>query len=315
MLCSVIIPLYNKAAFIEYAIQSVLDQRHQRFEIIVVDDGSQDDGAARVRRLRDPRIRLIGQANAGVSRARNRGIAHAQGDLICFLDADDWYLPSYLGTIVAMAKRHADIAYFATGFRRVTTPDGSGMHWDAGDTSRLEVIEDCFDHRRRFGGVFCTVSVAVRRATLAALQPCFPPGESMGEDLDLWFRLAERSRLAYCPAALIGYRMGVGESLTATHTVRELLPAWSRLEERALDGSMPRQLCASALRLVAHERVMLARTALAEGRRGDAFRQLLLARRGATLRNWWTTVALGVGCTPGIMRRWERWRHDRAGNA
>lgn len=314
MLCSIIIPLYNKAAYIEAAIHSVLAQHHQDFEIIVVDDGSRDDGALRVRRIPDARIRLIEQSNAGVSCARNHGIAHAKGDLVCFLDADDWYLPAYLETIVAMAKRHAQLACFATGYRRVKTASEAAVMWDARGTAEVELIDDCFDHRRRFGAVFCTVSVAIRRALLSTLQPCFPPGESMGEDLDLWFRLAERSSLAWCPAPLIGYRAGVEDSLSATQVVRTLLPAWSRLEERALSGGMPASLRASALRLVAHERVMVARTALAEGRRRDAFSQLWRARRGASLRNWWVTMALGLAATPAAMRRWGRWRHESAGN-
>jgi len=103
MYFSIIIPLYNKADFITDAIQSVLNQSHQNFEAIVVNDGSIDDGASRVQAIHDHRIKLIQQANSGVSCARNQGIELAKGDLICFLDADDWYLPTYLETIASMA--------------------------------------------------------------------------------------------------------------------------------------------------------------------------------------------------------------------
>ena len=106
MLCSVIIPLYNKEKYIVSAIDSVIAQSYQDFEIVVVDDGSRDGGAALVEAMADPRVRLIRQANGGVSRARNTGIAAARGELVCFLDADDWYGPAFLAVLVAMYRRY-----------------------------------------------------------------------------------------------------------------------------------------------------------------------------------------------------------------
>ena len=311
MLCSVIVPLYNKAPFVEEAIASVLAQRHEDFEIIVIDDGSSDEGPDLVRAMRDPRIRIEAQKNAGVSCARNRGIACANGELVCFLDADDWYHPDYLHVIAGMARRFPAISTFATGYRRVRSQSDMAFSPMA-DDAHVECIGDCFEHRRNFGAVFCTNSVAVRRSLLNALQPCFPVGESMGEDLDLWFRLGECSPLAFCPAQLAAYRLGLQESLTATHVVRELLPSWSRLETRALSLHMPEPLRSSALRLVAHERIMLARAAIAEGRRADGLRLLLRAWRGIGLRNWWVTAALGAGSPASVMRAWSRWREEKA---
>ncbi len=312
MLCSIVIPLYNKAAFIEDTLRSLLAQRYPEFEVIVVDDGSKDDGAERVRKFSDPRIRLYEQENGGVSRARNRGIAMASGELVCFLDADDGYHPQYLETVVAMASSCPQAAYFATGYRCVgqldevlpTANDVSGME-------AFELISDCFDRRRRCGAIFFTGSVSVRRDLLTKLQPCFPPGEAMGEDLDLWFRLAACSPLVYCPAHLAAYRVGVEHSLTAIHTIRELLPAWRRLEENALSDRLPAALRRSALRLVAHERIMLARVSLTDGRRSAALKQLFRARKGTSLSNWWVTLALALGTTPSAMQRWQRWRQVR----
>jgi glycosyltransferase involved in cell wall biosynthesis len=100
--CSIIIPLYNKAAYVAETIQSALNQQGApNYEVIVVNDGSTDDSlnAARKAAGRDTRIRVFDRVNAGVSAARNFGIAQAQGEYICCLDADDWIDPLFLARL------------------------------------------------------------------------------------------------------------------------------------------------------------------------------------------------------------------------
>src|SRR5438445_2990879 len=103
---SVVIPTYNRARVVGEAIESALAQTHGNLEAIVIDDGSTDDTAERVGRLRDPRLRYLGRAHAGVSSARNAGIAAATGDLVSFLDSDDLWKPDKLAAEVAALAGH-----------------------------------------------------------------------------------------------------------------------------------------------------------------------------------------------------------------
>jgi glycosyltransferase involved in cell wall biosynthesis len=107
-LVSVIVPLYNAENYIEMTLRSILRQTYPHFEVIVVDDGSQDSSAERVERLNDPRIRLIRQKNQGVSKARNNGFLESKGEYIAFLDSDDVWFPEKLEQDIATIRRHDD---------------------------------------------------------------------------------------------------------------------------------------------------------------------------------------------------------------
>jgi hypothetical protein len=93
---SIVIPLYNKGRLVERAIESILRQSVDDWELIVVDDGSSDEGPALVAKHTDPRVQLVRQDNQGPGAARNKGIALASGQWIAFLDADDEWLPDHL---------------------------------------------------------------------------------------------------------------------------------------------------------------------------------------------------------------------------
>ncbi len=104
MKCSVIVPLFNKAATVVRSLESIRSQTFEDFEVIVVDDGSTDSSAQCADAFLengDDRFRLVRQANAGPGAARNRGAAEAKGDLLAFLDADDEWLPDFLEKAVA----------------------------------------------------------------------------------------------------------------------------------------------------------------------------------------------------------------------
>jgi glycosyltransferase involved in cell wall biosynthesis len=110
---SVIIPAYNQGHYLSEAIQSVLDQTYQDFEIIIVDDGSTDDTSEVAKSFDDPRVRSIYQENSGLSAARNTGIRHSTGAYLTYLDSDDLFLPEKLDLLVAALKNNLEIGFVA----------------------------------------------------------------------------------------------------------------------------------------------------------------------------------------------------------
>ena len=101
---SIVVPAYNASAVIERCINTVLQQTYSDFELLIIDDGSKDETAEIVatKATQDARIRLIRQENAGVSSARNTGIAAATGELLCFIDSDDTVSANYLETLLML---------------------------------------------------------------------------------------------------------------------------------------------------------------------------------------------------------------------
>lgn len=305
---TVVIPLYNKARFIAATVASALGQTLPPQEVIVVDDGSSDGSLKALSGLRDPRLRLVRQANAGVSVARNRGIDLARGDWVALLDADDAYHPQFLA---ALARAHAlcpEADMLGTRFRTVQEPTGRAFEpWPVPPGfCEVELIEDL---RLRWmkNAPLCSSSVAVRTSRLLSMHPRFVEGESWGEDLDMWFRLADQTPVALVNGPYATVRVDVPGSLTSSYR-RRFAPFLSRMQAQALDGTLPAHHRASALWFVAQQQVTLAREALAAGERAQALSWLMRARHGVLSRRWQLTLAMALFMPVGLADRWQRWR-------
>ncbi len=309
---TVLIPLYNKAPYIRCTLDSVLAQSCTDFEILVIDDGSTDGGDKIVEGLANDRIRLIRQANAGVSAARNRGIALARGEWISFLDADDWQHPDFLAALVLAQAACPDAQTVATDFLRVPHTEGAWPpHWqvDAGQPE-IECITD-LPARWVHSPSVCSSAIAARRDLLQSMQPCFPLGESVGEDLDLWFRLAEKSPIALVRVPLAAYRVAVQGSLTTQHTAAMFPPFLRRLRDRATSGMLTPTQRHSALWMVAQHQVTLARVAIMRGQRLLGLRWLYRSRHAMRGRRWWVTLAMAIFFPNQLVQHWESWRVQR----
>jgi len=106
---SVVIPFYNGASFLKEAVESVLSQGIEDMEIVLVDDGSTDDSVEKINQIKDARIKIMRQENAGAATARNNGVKLATGKYISFLDADDIWAPNKLKLQLAEIEKEVGI--------------------------------------------------------------------------------------------------------------------------------------------------------------------------------------------------------------
>lgn len=183
---SIIIPTYNRANFLGEAVASALGQDYQDIEVIVIDDGSTDETKAVLATFQDRRLVCVDQENAGRSRARNRAIAMARGEYITFLDSDDYYLPSKVGTQVAFldANPQFGMAYMS-GF--CVDDDRLSHH----NTYRASLTGKLYAQIAFFRPLTITLpNVMVRREILEQVGG-FDEAMQRFEDTDMWRRISK----------------------------------------------------------------------------------------------------------------------------
>ena len=204
-LISVVIPLYNKESSIATALDSVLAQTYQDFEVVVVDDGSTDKSASIVEQYADPRIRLIRQENAGVSAARNKGIAEAKGVYVAFLDADDEWLPEFMEEIVALQNEYPACRAQATNYRISSQGETTSTILRKIPFKNMHgVLTNYFEVASCSNPPVCSICVCIERRLLNEIGG-FPLGIKSGEDLLTWARIAVHTDWAYSLRPLSQY--------------------------------------------------------------------------------------------------------------
>jgi len=197
-LVSVVVPAYNVAWCVSRAVDSVLAQTLGNFELIVVNDGSTDD-TRKVLSAYGDSIRVIDQANRGMSAARNAAIGSSRGRLVAFLDADDYWLPEKLARQADFLQRRPEIGFCSTA-ARVVNPKGELLTvWRCPQRS-VDMLETLFAENAAIAGG-CS-AVVVRRELLDRVGP-FDETLRGFEDPDLWIRLAAVSRYACIDDALV----------------------------------------------------------------------------------------------------------------
>jgi glycosyltransferase involved in cell wall biosynthesis len=218
---SVIIPLYNKAPYIEKALQSVLQQTFRDFEIIVVDDGSTDNGAEIVKNIFSPHylaarqlqiplkgFQLISQPNQGVSTARNNGVKAAQENYLAFLDADDEWHPEYLAKMKQLIEQFPDAGLWASSYYIVKNGRNRLATVGVEKDFSKGIINYCQVYAKTLCMPVCTDTAIVPKKVFDE-EHGFKPQLKLGEDFDLWVRIVMKHPVAFLNEPLAYYHQDV----------------------------------------------------------------------------------------------------------
>ena len=213
---SVIIPLYNKAAYVEKAIQSVLTQTFQEFELIVVNDGSLDNSLEVVHncQLSIVNYQLIDQLNQGVSVARNNGVKAAKYDYIAFLDADDWWEPTYLAEMKSLIEQFPEVGIYGSSYYKVKNNQLIPAIIGVQPGFEKGLINYCQVYARTMYMPLWTGATIIKRNVFES-ETGFKPILKLGEDFDLWIRVAMKYPVALLNKPLAYYNQDVEQTYRA----------------------------------------------------------------------------------------------------
>ena len=239
---SVIIPLYNKAPYIRKALESVFVQTYTDYEVIIVDDGSTDESANIAELvLRECKVygveckgmehsnaenkahrpspiahRLLKQKNAGVSAARNNGVAASKGEYVAFLDADDWWEPTYLERMAKLIEDYPEAGLYGMNY----------IYYKPGKTRvALKCQTGYINYPKEYyeGGammIFTSSSSSMPKRVFEEMGG-FPLGIRLGEDFLLWAKTALHYKVAFCDEPLAYYNNDVPATLRATRNLHK----------------------------------------------------------------------------------------------
>jgi len=210
---SAVVTLYNKTEFIDRAINSILNQSYQSFEIIIVNDGSTDGSDKKVELLDDPRIKIIHQENSGPSSARNRGVHEARSEYIAFLDADDEWKSNHLDIFRSLIEDFPESGMYGQSYEYILndkhiTPSSLKkypIHWRG-------YLDNYLDLAASFPP-FSSSSVCLRKAVLTEIGG-FPLGVDVAEDLVTWVGIFLHYRIGFCHSLSSYYYFGKSNNIS-----------------------------------------------------------------------------------------------------
>jgi len=273
---TVIIPLYNKEPYIKRALETVLNQTYDNFEMIIIDDGSTDEGVRIVSSIHDTRIKVFSQMNSGVSAARNRGALLAKNQYLAFLDADDTWEPNFLQEISNLIDEFPYAGIYATN-NKFIYPSGKVMLESFSDLfngNNIGIIEDYF-------GLFAKI----QKSPFSNSNLCIPKkiydefggykeGVKLTEDSDLWCRIALKYDVAFSVKPLANYFVALEGS---THTIFENkdFEVVNTLQSALVNKNVPQRLEKSVKKLIALQKLGLIKRGILTSNKGKILKNFL----------------------------------------
>jgi glycosyltransferase involved in cell wall biosynthesis len=222
---SVVMGVHNGLPWITAAIDSILGQSFEDFELVVVDDGSTDATPEMLQSLRDPRLRLDWQRRAGLTVALLRGLALSESPLVARMDADDVARPERLAAQVAFLDAHPEVGLLGTGGHEI------GQSGDVLGTLHPPARDQMIRRALIRYNPFIHSSVVFRRAAYEAAGG-YDPRLPVAQDYDLWMRMSRVTRMANLPEPLVFRRLTRNRVSSAREEAR--LRAEVRIRLRAL---------------------------------------------------------------------------------
>ncbi|AKG21004.1 glycosyltransferase family 2 protein [Calothrix sp. 336/3] len=197
---SVVIPAYNAMAHLPETLESILRQTFTDFEVLIINDGSSDQIIPWTKKITDSRVKLISQANQGVSVARNTGINYAQGDYVAFIDADDLWEATKLEQQVQYMETHPEVGLCHTWLFLINE-----QSQPTGRVLGTEITGNIWQQLLEKNVIACS-STFVRRNCFRDVGS-FDRNLRVAEDWDMWLRIAAKYPIGVIKEPLVSYRL------------------------------------------------------------------------------------------------------------
>lgn len=220
---SIIIPLYNKVNEIEKTLKSVFNQSFTNYEVLVINDGSTDKSEEKVNAFSDARLRLISTKNKGVSQARNLGISEAKGQLIAFLDADDYWFVNHLELLFKLHKDFPNAGLLATNYqfyysdKKIVQPVFDGIPFEKWNGIVIDFFKSSMQYRLVFSS-----AVAIKKEVFDKIGNF--KNYNAGEDNEMWLRIAIHYPVAFTNQVTVYYCMNSSNKISELATKKKHFP-------------------------------------------------------------------------------------------